>query len=271
MAAPFIVEKCKRDAPKHWERFYRQHGDKFFLDRHWLGREFEDVDALAETELGDGSAPKTLLEVGCGAGNAIWPLVESHQHLRVFACDFAPKAVELVQSHPAYDPSRVTAFVHDLTEPTPSLRSRIGGDEGAGADLVTCLFVLSAVPPEKLSIAVRAMADALKPGGVLLLREHARGDSAQLRFHTRKSAGYSEPSLLSADRPLYRRADWTLMLFLGVRGRVDGPELTARVDGRDRRAHARGRARGLEPHHRAVHHQPQAGGDGALTDALTWP
>ena len=159
----------------------------------------------------------TLLEVGCGAGNAIWPLVESHRHLRVFACDFSPKAVELVQSHPAYDPTRITAFVHDLTAPDPSLRSRIGGDDGVEADLVTCLFVLSAIPPEKLRTAVQAMADALKPGGVLLLREHAREDAAQLRFHTRKSAGYSEPSLLSAERPLYRRADSTLMLFFSVR------------------------------------------------------
>lgn len=41
---------------------------------------------------------------------------------RVYACDFAPSAIELLRAHPAYASGRVTAFVADIT----------GGRAGAG-------------------------------------------------------------------------------------------------------------------------------------------
>ena len=31
------------------------------------------------------------MQVGCGVGNAFWPLIERNPQLRVYACDFAPK------------------------------------------------------------------------------------------------------------------------------------------------------------------------------------
>lgn len=40
--------------------------------------------------------------MGCGAGNSVFPLLELNAQLQVFACDFSPKAVQLVQAHPAY-------------------------------------------------------------------------------------------------------------------------------------------------------------------------
>jgi 2-polyprenyl-3-methyl-5-hydroxy-6-metoxy-1,4-benzoquinol methylase len=43
-----------------------------------------------------------LLQVGCGAGNTVYPLLEVNPELRVYACDFSPKAVQLVQAHPGY-------------------------------------------------------------------------------------------------------------------------------------------------------------------------
>lgn len=41
-------------------------------------------------------------QVGCGAGNTVYPLLNVNPQLRVYACDFSPKAVQLVQAHPAY-------------------------------------------------------------------------------------------------------------------------------------------------------------------------
>jgi methyltransferase-like protein 6 len=129
--------------------------------------------------------------------------------------------------------------VHDLTLPEPSLRAKLSShpsfSDPDGVDVCTCLFVLSAIPPEKLQIAARSIAEvrlalfevvmlcragraqATKPGGVLLFRDYGLHDSAQLRFHTRASAGYSEPSRLQADAPLYRRADQTMTYFFTVR------------------------------------------------------
>jgi hypothetical protein len=38
-------------------------------------------------------------------------------------------------------------------------------------------------------------------------------DSAQLRFHSRRSSSYADPSLLSETEPLYRRTDGTMSYF----------------------------------------------------------
>ena len=39
----------------------------------------------------------TILEVGCGVGNSMIPLLEDFPHLRVWGVDFAPRAIELVK------------------------------------------------------------------------------------------------------------------------------------------------------------------------------
>jgi len=39
----------------------------------------------------------TLLEVGCGVGNMIFPLLQENPDVRVYACDFSPRAVEFVK------------------------------------------------------------------------------------------------------------------------------------------------------------------------------
>lgn len=36
-------------------------------------------------------------QVGCGAGNAIFPLVAAYPKLYVHACDFSPLAIELLK------------------------------------------------------------------------------------------------------------------------------------------------------------------------------
>ena len=36
-------------------------------------------------------------QVGCGAGNTIFPVIETYPDAFVYACDFSPRAVELVK------------------------------------------------------------------------------------------------------------------------------------------------------------------------------
>lgn len=36
-------------------------------------------------------------QVGCGAGNTIFPLVATNPDIFVYACDFSPRAVNLVK------------------------------------------------------------------------------------------------------------------------------------------------------------------------------
>lgn len=39
----------------------------------------------------------SLDQVGCGAGNTIFPLIDTYPDIFVHACDFSPRAVDLVK------------------------------------------------------------------------------------------------------------------------------------------------------------------------------
>jgi methyltransferase-like protein 6 len=53
-----------------------------------------------------------LLEIGCGAGNFVFPLLEeASSHYFIYACDFSTRAVEIVKKHQLYDEAKV-GFKH---------------------------------------------------------------------------------------------------------------------------------------------------------------
>lgn len=39
----------------------------------------------------------TVMQVGCGAGNTIFPLLATFPNIFIYACDFSPRAVDLVK------------------------------------------------------------------------------------------------------------------------------------------------------------------------------
>jgi methyltransferase-like protein 6 len=54
-------------------------------------------------------------------------------------------------------------------------------------DFATCIFVLSAISPCKLDVCVSKIAYAMKPGGVLFIRDYAQNDLAKNRFRKKDS------------------------------------------------------------------------------------
>ncbi|XVE88679.1 hypothetical protein DITRI_Ditri19aG0088200 [Diplodiscus trichospermus] len=90
---PNLDECYQKNSSKFWDNFYKLHKNKFFKDRHYLekdwGQYFSD----------DAHSPngKVVLEVGCGAGNTIFPLVAAYPKIYVQACDISPHAVALVK------------------------------------------------------------------------------------------------------------------------------------------------------------------------------
>lgn len=106
-ASTFLTSKAEREAARNWDIFYKKNETRFFKDRHWTDREFEQdlkLDAVAGAENGkhklgrkEGDEEEetaeelihatltdvkgkgrerapVLLEVGCGVGNMIYPV-----------------------------------------------------------------------------------------------------------------------------------------------------------------------------------------------------
>lgn len=48
------------------------------------------------------SEMRCVMQVGCGVGNAIFPLLECSPGLFVWGLDFARTAISLARQHPAY-------------------------------------------------------------------------------------------------------------------------------------------------------------------------
>ncbi|XP_057572336.1 tRNA N(3)-methylcytidine methyltransferase METTL2A isoform X4 [Hippopotamus amphibius kiboko] len=134
---------------------------------------------ICAEEFPGSSATYRILEVGCGVGNTVFPILQTNNDPRLFVycCDFSSTAVELVQTNSAYDPSRCFAFVHDLCDEDKSYPM-----PGDSLDVIILIFVLSAVIPDKMQKAINRLSRLLKPGGMMLLRDYGRYDMAQLRF-----------------------------------------------------------------------------------------
>ncbi|KAG9337587.1 hypothetical protein JZ751_028438 [Albula glossodonta] len=206
-------------ANDYWNDFYKIHENRFFKDRHWLFTEFPElapncrqqqspqsestgkittVSLATESPISDvttspsaaalsvpngdfpgSSSTYRILEVGCGVGNTVFPILKTNNDpgLFVYCCDFSNTAVELVKTNAEYDPDRCFAFIHDLSEETASFPIPEGS-----LDVIVLIFVLSAIHPNKMQASIRKLAQLLKPGGVLLLRDYGRYDMAQLRF-----------------------------------------------------------------------------------------
>lgn len=98
-----------------------------------------------------------------------------------------------------YDPKRCIAFVADITQPD-CFSSHIIDCQ---IDVVSSIFVLSAIPPESLFTAIRNIRSVLHPGSRWVIRDYAVGDAAQRRFKVDRQL----------DHDLFVRQDGTLSRF----------------------------------------------------------
>ncbi|KAJ3646137.1 hypothetical protein Zmor_023739 [Zophobas morio] len=171
LVTDYKAQLLEKDARKYWDLFYKRNETRFFKDRHWTTREFTD---LLDFEC---ATKRTLLEVGCGVGNFIFPLIEEKLNFYIIACDLSPRAVEILQKNPLYNEEYVRAFHTDIT--TEDVLDKI---EPNSVDIVTLIFVLSAIHPDKFLSTLKIIYKLLKPGGIVLFRDYGLYDMAQLRF-----------------------------------------------------------------------------------------
>jgi tRNAThr (cytosine32-N3)-methyltransferase len=163
---------------KYWNMFYKNNRDNFFKDRKWLRVEFPELYTATQADAG----PVNILEVGCGAGNTLFPVLEANEnpHLHITGVDFSSKAVEIVKESPAFVASKnAHAAVWDLAQPDGILPE---GVEPHSQDIIVMIFVFSALAPDQWKQAVTNLKKLLKPEGHLLFRDYGRYDLTQVRF-----------------------------------------------------------------------------------------
>lgn len=175
LVSEFKRAKLENEAQKNWDLFYKRNATHFFKDRHWSVREFEEL--LGNESSKDCSAHRVLLEVGCGVGNFIFPLIDQKLNLFIYACDFSQRAVNFIKENSLYDSKTCCAFRCDITK--ESLNQWI---EDNTVDIVSVIFVLSAIHPDSVSAALANIHRVLKPGGIVLFRDYGLYDQAMLRF-----------------------------------------------------------------------------------------
>ena len=146
-ASEFVQSKLEKDARKNWDMFYKRNGNRFFKDRHWVTREFQEL--LAQEASND--RRQVLLEIGCGVGNFLFPLIEEKIPFYIYGCDFSQRAVQLCWDNPLYDSSKCCVFVADATSESfpDALRQSLTNHQDQ-VDLISLVFVLSSIHPAKM-------------------------------------------------------------------------------------------------------------------------
>jgi len=172
----FKRNKLEQEAQKNWDLFYKRNACAFFKDRHWTRNEFAEV--LSDVDL---SGCVDFLEVGCGVGNLLVPLAEYYPSWRLHGTDFSHTAIDLLNRRALEEgiADRVSASSCDITneEESENLLQSF-----STMDIVTLVFVLSSISPEKHSLVIGNLRGLIRPGGSLVVRDYATNDHAMLRF-----------------------------------------------------------------------------------------
>ncbi|KAH0627284.1 hypothetical protein JD844_002807 [Phrynosoma platyrhinos] len=207
LVSDFKQQKLEKEAQRNWDLFYKRNSTNFFKDRHWTTREFEELRACREFE----DQKLTILEAGCGVGNCLFPLLEEDLNIFAYACDFSPRAVEYVKQNPLYDTQRCKVFQCDLTK--DDLLENVPPDS---VDVVTLIFVLSAIHPEKMHLVLRNIYKVLKPGKCVLFRDYGLYDHAMLRFKSANKLSENFYVRQDGTRSYFFSDDFLAELFLSV-------------------------------------------------------
>ena len=176
-----------------WNCFYNQHRTNFFKDRHYLRTAFpQEFGQSSSSDATKKRKKRTLVEIGCGVGNALLPLLEEgdrddqgrHYSWNMFGLDLSSVAIDLLKKDERFQAASqfgcAHAFVANIVDGIPDACHQV-------ADVSSLLFCLSAIDPEQQAIAVQNVAATLQPGGTIVFRDYGRYDESQIKLGSQRS------------------------------------------------------------------------------------
>lgn len=176
---PAVEEEIIRSngTAEDWNLFYQTHdnGD-FYKPRNYLALEFSDYLSSPEVE--------RVLEVGCGFGCSMYPLLKCH-NFQYFATDYSSKSLEILRINPLYQSSRTTDAIWDVScEPDQTILDFM-------PNIVLAVFSLSAVHPHKHIQSFSNIARVLSSSkGILLFRDYGLHDMTMYRHKKRHGENF---------------------------------------------------------------------------------
>jgi SAM-dependent methyltransferase len=147
---------------------YQEHDQEFLrsvaevtqvLPRMFLGAVMPKLPDL-ETRLNDGAL---LLDVGCGAGYAMTAFAERYPNVRCIGVDVEPTSIQMAQEHIQQ------RGLNDRVEARLVDGAALPAELIGTVDLVTMFLVLHEIRPEHKERVLAQCAQALRPGGLMLV------------------------------------------------------------------------------------------------------
>ncbi|KAE9619062.1 putative tRNA(Thr) (cytosine(32)-N(3))-methyltransferase [Lupinus albus] len=219
-----------------WKQFHTRHSSgKFFKERRYLLKEFPEL-------LHCGPNSK-LLEIGCGNGSTVLPILRANKYVVIYACDCSNETLERAKE--IISATKVVSYIHRIhtfccdlsTDVFPNWLAYnpcqdVRADKGlhftnsyssedcdtcvGGVDFVTLIFTLSAVPLERMPRSIKECFTVLKPGGMVLFRDYGLYDMTMLRFEPQKRVGFREYMRSDGTRSYFFCLDTVRNLFVGA-------------------------------------------------------
>jgi methyltransferase-like protein 6 len=81
---PFAALDASASRAQAWHKFHSRHAGRFFHPRHYLLSAFPELASLGRS---------SVLEIGCGNGSNVFPILSANPDTTVFASDITPAAL----------------------------------------------------------------------------------------------------------------------------------------------------------------------------------
>lgn len=218
----------EHEAAERWNAFYRTKA-ALFKDRHLLRESCPELlspvaracpashvprlPSVAECAASARAPDLFVLEVGCGVGNTMYPILRANPRLFGLAFDISDVAVRALKASTEFRDDRAHAFVANAARPH-TYQQVVEHFSPGGVHFVMAVWMLSALPAETRRGAVAGLADALRPGGLLFVRDYASGDMREARFaNAGKRVVSSEGAHDAQCTRLFLRGDGTYAYF----------------------------------------------------------